>query len=62
MGAFCAEELDLRRLVILRGVDFDVVGLVFFDFLSLWMRTRRKVTDHEICVPGLSGRYAVIKH
>ncbi len=33
--AFPAEELDFCGLVILRRVDFDVVGLVFLDFLSL---------------------------
>ena len=38
MWALGTEELDLRRLVILRRVNFDVIRLVFLDFLGLWMK------------------------
>ena len=47
--ALGTEELDLRRLIILRRVDFDVIRLVFLDFLGLWM----KMSDDDEAYIGL---------
>ena len=49
--SFHTQQFEFRPFVILRRVDFDMVGLVSFDFLSLLMRTmdedgRRRINNY----------------